>query len=818
MDLATDETRTLRRCVRDLVALSSLSAYWERTDPPGIAEGLAEALLRSLNVDFIYARLKGSTERSGWETARTHQGWVPACRAREVGQALDGLPRGEPFDPPPIIPNPFGEGEVRLAIVPLGYDGDCGFVVAGSRASNFPSETDRLLLGVAANQAAVVLQHKQAEAALNAERELLRVTLASIGDAVISTDTQERITFLNGVAQTLTGWTRQKAEGVPLERVFHIVNEQTRQPVANPALRALREGQVVGLANHTVLIAKDGREYSIDDSAAPIRGEDGQVRGVVLVFRDVTERRRLEMQNAGRLTAARLLASIVESSDDAIVSKTLDGIIQSWNTAAEQIFGYSAEQAVGRHISLIIPAERANEEDEIIARIRAGERIEHFDTVRVRSDGQHIPISLTISPIRDEMGRIVGASKIARSITERKQAEERIYSLVAELKQTDRRKDEFLATLAHELRNPLAPLRNALQIMKLSGNDQAAENVRAMMERQLSQMVRLVDDLLDVSRISQGKIELHKERLTVAAVVESALEISRPLIETAHHELTVALPPQPLLMDGDLTRLAQVLSNLLNNAAKYTPEGGHIWLTVEASGERQPPDTVAIRVRDNGAGIPPDMLPRVFELFTQVDRTLERAQGGLGIGLTLVRQLVEMHGGTVEASSEGLGRGSTFTVRLPLRKEELGRVKEETHRSDSSLNLLNSSLKVLVADDNVDSARSLALLLELTGNEVRIAHDGPSALEAAAAFVPDVILLDIGMPGMSGLEVARRLRAMPPLRDAILVAQTGWGQEEDRRRSEEAGFNVHLVKPVDPVSLQGLLAALPKPGGKCPRS
>jgi PAS domain S-box-containing protein len=349
-----------------------------------------------------------------------------------------------------------------------------------------------------------VTARKRAEEELQKERDRLRVTLASIGDAVITTDTERRITFLNGVAESLTGWTNAEAAGGPLEAVFRIVNEDSRQPVENPALRALQEGVVVGLANQTALIRKDGTERPIDDSAAPVQDGQGHVVGCVLVFRDVTERRRLEKENADRLRAARQLAAIVESSEDAIVSKSLGGIIQTWNTTAARLFGFTAEQAEGQHISLIIPADRAKEEEEIIARIRAGERVERFDTVRVRSDGQHIPISLTISPIRDETGRIVGASKIARDITDRKQAEERIYSLMAELKQADKRKDEFLATLAHELRNPLAPIRNALELMRQAKDDkELIEDARRTMERQMTQMVRLVDDLMDVNRIKE---------------------------------------------------------------------------------------------------------------------------------------------------------------------------------------------------------------------------------------------------------------------------------------------------------------------------
>jgi CheY-like chemotaxis protein/nitrogen-specific signal transduction histidine kinase len=404
------------------------------------------------------------------------------------------------------------------------------------------------------------------------------------------------------------------------------------------------------------------------------------------------------------------------------------------------------------------------------------------------------------------------------------------------LRESHRRKDEFLATLAHELRNPLAPIRNALAILRLAGEDRARfDEARAMMERQLSQMVRLIDDLLDISRITRGKVTLRKQRVGLAEVVRSAVESSRPLLDAAGHALTVTLPPRPVVLDADPTRLAQVLLNLLNNAAKYTPPGGRVWLTasVVASDQwlvaredkapaplatsHQSLTTLEIRVRDTGVGIPAEMLPRVFDMFTQVDRSLERAQGGLGIGLSLVRGLVELHGGTVEAHSAGAGRGSEFVVRLPLPAQAPAEPAPAADAAPPGGNGTGRRRRVLVVDDNADAAESLAMLLGLLGYEVRTAHDGPAALREAAAFRPDVALLDIGMPGMSGHDVARRLRQTPGLDGLLLVAMTGWGQDEDRRRSREAGFNHHLVKPVDAAALHQLLAesedraARPKP-------
>jgi PAS domain S-box-containing protein len=770
------------------------------------------------------------------------------------------------------------------------------------------------------NANAILVARQRAERELAAEQARLRITLASIGDAVISTDAESRVTYLNGVAETLTGWTQAEAAGRPLPDVFHIINEYTREPAENPALRALREGMVVGLANHTLLIARDGTERPIDDSAAPMLGESGAPVGVVLVFRDVTERRRDEEIRAR-------LAAIVESSQDAIISKTLDGVIRTWNVGAERLFGHRAEEAIGRPITLIVPTDRLDEEREILARLARGERIEHFETVRMAKDGSRLDISLTVSPIHDAEGRIIGASKVARDVTERRRVEEalreseqRFRTLAAyapvgifltgsdggylfvnkcwctmaglspeeaqgqgwsralhpddrerivrewhaavnaglpfvseyrfrtpqgevawlhgravglcdeagrvrgyigiltditerreaveALQEADRRKDEFLALLAHELRNPLAPLRNGLQVMRLAAaNAGLVATTRDMMERQLSHMVRLIDDLLDVSRISRNKIELRLSRVLLADIVSSAVETARPAFEAAGHELTLSLPPEPVYLEADLTRLAQVFGNLLNNSTKYTERGGHIWLTATREGGQ-----VLIAVRDDGIGIPAFALPNIFEIFSQVDRSIERSTGGLGIGLALVKGLVEMHGGTVEAASPGQGKGSTFTVRLPVINDRaepsLGTPAEEWRDS------AGSNRRILVVDDSRDSAASMALMLQLLGNEVRTAHDGIEAVELAEQLRPQVILMDIGMPKLNGYEATRRIREQPWGREMTVIALTGWGQEVDRVKSKEAGCDGHLVKPINLPDLEKLLIELQGNGTK----
>ena len=641
---------------------------------------------------------------------------------------------------------------------------------------------------------------RKAQVRASEGREVLSVTLRSIGDAVIATDLAGYVTYLNPIAESLTGWSEAEATGKPLDTVFKIVNETTRQPVENPATRALHQGIVVGLANHTVLIKKNGEECPIDDSAAPIRNEEGRVSGCVLIFRDVTAQRLAEREKASQLLTARTLAAIVESSNDAIISKSLDGIIQSWNAAAEQLFGFTSEQAVGQHISIVIPPERIAEEDHIIAQLKAGQRIEHFETERVRSDGGRIFVSLTISPIKDESGNVVGASKIVRDISERKKLTDDLQRLATNLSEADRRKNEFMATLAHELRNPLAPLSNMVEVLKRTDGDrETLTRARGTIERQVGQMIRLVDDLLDLNRITHDRLELRKSEIELSTVIQQAIEVARPLIDSAHHDLRVALPGEPVYLNADPARLAQVFGNLLNNSSRYTKPGGTISIEAQAFG-----DEVVVKVKDSGAGIPRDKLASIFDMFTQVDRTPERSQGGLGIGLTLVKRMVEMHGGSVEALSAGEGFGSEFVVRLP----KLNKSKQVTP-APIDLPQSTTERRILIVDDNRDSADSLKMLLEIAGNQTFMAHDGLEAIDAVEKHRPEVVLLDIGLPKLNGHEVCRRVREQSWGRDIVMIALTGWGQEEDRQQSKEAGFNGHLVKPVNYDELLQLLNSLP---------
>ena len=404
--------------------------------------------------------------------------------------------------------------------------------------------------------------------------------------------------------------------------------------------------------------------------------------------------------------------------------------------------------------------------------------------------------------LKDRLERLVPsmrrALREAAERVERLKLEETLRRRAEELAEAHRHKDQFLSILSHELRNPLAPLRNALHILRLHApQDPTLGEVREIMERQVQQLTRLVDDLLDVSRIASGKVQLRKERVDLCAVAIQAVETARPLIDKRQHAISLALPSQPLWLEADPSRLDQVVTNLLNNAAKYTDPGGRIWLSVAREEE------AVLRVRDSGIGIAAEMQPYIFDLYAQAERAREHSQGGLGIGLALVRALVELHGGSVRVSSGGIGQGSEFTVRLPALPESVQRPEEPVKVRPAAADVAR---RVLIVDDNRDSAESLAILLKVTGHDVRTAHNGPAALEGARSFQPEVVLLDIALPGMNGYEVADRLKGEPGLQEVILVAMTGFGQAEDRRRSEEAGFSAHLVKPLDLSTLRELLA------------
>jgi PAS domain S-box-containing protein len=755
-----------------------------------------------------------------------------------------------------------------------------------------------------------VTEHKRTEREVRRGQEQLELLSDTVPALISYVGTDRRYRTCNAEYSKWFGLSREEIVGRPMREVLGPAAWRVVGPHLERAF-AGHPSEYEAEVNY-----RHGGKRSIHARYTPHRGPSGAVVGVVCLVTDITAR----MQAAH---ARAHLAAIVDSSDDAIISKTLDGIITSWNRGAAKLFGYSAEEAVGQSIMMLVPEGRRDEEERILERLRLGEGVPPYETVRRRKDGSLLDISLAVSPIIDEQGQVVGASKIGRDITARKRAEEdlrrsrealnglvdrapfgiyivdsqldivqmnarsqtgtfynvrpvigrnlvdvmrilwpeavaneivaafrrtlatgeayrsrnfsspradtdnvesyewelhritlpdgqpgvvsyyfdstRLRKAEHGLREADRRKDEFLATLAHELRNPLAPIRSGLQILHLTGADAAAPQIHEMLERQVNHLVRLVDDLMEVARVTRGRIELRKEVVDLGAMLRSAVETSRPLIEAARHELVVDLPPEPVTLVADPVRLAQVIANLLNNAAKYTEQGGRITVAARRDGEH-----AVIVVGDSGIGIPGDVLPRVFDLFAQADRTYHRSQGGLGIGLTLVRTLVELHGGTVAARSEGLGCGSEFVVRLPLNLE---RAVRATHVARDRDNVF-AAHRILVVDDSLDAAQSLAMLLENLGAEVHTAGDGPTALEELESYRPSVLLLDIGMPGMDGLEVARRARQRPGSRELTMIALSGWGQDADRRRSREAGIDYHLVKPVDLDELGHLLTAL----------
>jgi PAS domain S-box-containing protein len=535
-------------------------------------------------------------------------------------------------------------------------------------------------------------------------------------------------------------------------------------------------------------LRKDGSSFWANVIITPLRDGAGNLRGYAKVTRDLTQRRRQE--EALRQSEERFRLLVDGIQDYAIIMLDAVGHVVSWNAGAEAIKGYKAEEILGRHFSIFYPPD-------VVARgwpdheLRVARKVGRFEDEgwRVRKDGSTFWANVVLTAIYDRDNRLCGFAKITRDLTDRRRAQD--------LEQAERQINEFLAMLAHELRNPLAPIRNAVTLMQMGGlSPSMLEWYSTVIDRQVTHLSRMVDDLLDVSRITSGKITLQTQLVEIAQVVDNAVDSCRPLIEEHKHTLELLLPAEPLWVEGDLTRLSQILLNLLNNAAKFTPKGGSIRLTVEKDGEQ-----VVIRVVDQGVGITADLLPRIFDLFMQGDRSLDRAEGGLGIGLTLVRRLVEMHGGSVKALSEGPGRGSEFVVRLPLEPApEDFPLWPEAKRTQ-----LAGSRRVLVVDDNRDAAESLTVLLELWGHEVRIANDGPQALALAMDYQPDTVLLDIGLPGMDGYEVAKLLRELPGGESMSLLAVTGYGQDEDRRRSEEIGFCHHLIKPVDPARLQSLL-------------
>jgi len=472
------------------------------------------------------------------------------------------------------------------------------------------------------------------------------------------------------------------------------------------------------------------------------------------------------------------LVAIVNGSEDAILSKGLDGRIKSWNPAACRLYGYTAQEMIGQKITLLIPPELQDQEEQVLQVLRRGKHVEHFVTIRLAKSGERIPVALTVAPLRDEQGAIIAVSSITRDM----RGHEHEQALLA----ADRRKNEFMALLGHELRNPVAPIYNASELLSRMLREQPqARDLSELIRRQARQLTRLIDDLLDVARIKQGRIALECRPLRLSQVIAQGIESVAPLMQVKHHHLIVAPPPYEIYVNADATRLMQCLANLLTNAAKFTDAGGRIQVESRMEGL-----CALIEVSDNGCGISAPLLARVFDLYVQDDRTRDRSQGGLGIGLPVVKQLIELQGGSVCCRSDGPGRGATFQLRLPA-TPELKATGPET------ASLPGNSMRIFIVDDNVDGARSLALLLQAEGHFVQETHTARDALREIDSFKPDVALIDIGLPQMNGYELLEYLRPRAALRGTRFVALTGYPQDEGGGGDHRGKFDAYLIKPVD---------------------
>ena len=619
----------------------------------------------------------------------------------------------------------------------------------------------------------------------NALEQRLQMLIEGVTDyGIFMLDPEGHIISWNTGAQRLKGWRREEILG----RHFSLFYPPEAVASGWPQ-EELRLAQARGrFEDEGWRLRKDGSRFWANVIITPLYGPMGELTGYAKITRDLTERRQHEEELRASEERVRLLVESVR--DYAIFMLDPDGIVQSWNAGAQAIKGYRPDEIIGRHFrAFYTPEDQAAGKPEWeLETARAQGRVED-EGWRVRKDGSLFWANVVVTAVFGPAGDLRGYAKITRDASERRRLEE--------LELSSRRMNEFLAMLAHELRNPLAPIRNAVTIMQLESlASPVLRNCRDVIDRQLTHVTRLVDDLLDVGRLSTGKIKLRKELLRLGDVVARGVEIARPIIAARRHTLTIEQPDEPLYVHGDSTRLSQVLQNLLVNAAKYTPEGGHIQLRAYAADS-----FVYLAVGDNGRGLAPEHLHTIFQLFVQADSgTAAAAESGLGIGLTLARSLAEMHGGSIEAASPGPGKGSTFTVRLPL-AAPVGTAEEEAE-SD----LAATGLRVLVIDDNRDSADSATDVLRLLGNQVECAYDGEAGVAVARRLRPHVILLDLAMPGMDGFEARRRLREEATAGTTpFLVAMTGFGNEEDKRRTRAAGFDAHLTKPVELEALVTLL-------------
>lgn len=634
-----------------------------------------------------------------------------------------------------------------------------------------------------------ITQRKQAEAALRLLNDRFELAVKCSRAVLWQQDMELRYTWLHNPALGIDG-----SDAVGKKDADLLERAEDAAVIVAMKREVLHSG--VGVAQE-FFPQIQGKVRCIEVLMEALRDANGLITGLTGAAIDITQLKQKEAAlKASEVRYRRLFES---AKDGILIMEAHAATITDANPFIAEMLGYSQDELVGKELWEIGLFKDVEASKAAMRELQEKGYIRYEDLPLETKAGRGIHVEFVCN-VYGEAGEAVIQCNI-RDISDRKRLEESLRQRATDLSEADRRKDEFLATLAHELRNPLAPIRNAVEVLRLKGPAIPELHwARDVIDRQTQAMARLIDDLMDLSRINQGKIELRREQVELKKIVQSAVETSRPLTEEMSHALTVTLPPDPVIVDVDLTRMAQVFMNLLNNAAKYTERGGRIDLRAELQGS-----DVVVSVIDTGIGIAAEKLPTVFEMFSQVEGALSRSQGGLGIGLCLVKRLVEMHGGSVEARSGGLGTGSEFVVRLPIVVEQTypRRVSEDGNKAKSI-----SALRVLVVDDNRDAAETLAMLLKIMGNNVQLAHDGEEAVAAAVEFRPHVVLCDIGLPKLNGYEACRQIKKQAWDENMILIAVTGWGQDEDRRKSEEAGFDQHLVKPVDPKALMKLLAGM----------
>jgi PAS domain S-box-containing protein len=802
------EIDRLRKTTRDLVAMTTLPAIWGDLPPEGVIDSLASVLLTTLDLDLVGIHLPGKGETDPLDAIRLRRNddddgaMLPAARA-----ALDAAIRSADLDGMrPDTLHAGADAPLHFSTARFGTGSEPGVVVIGARRAGFPSEHERLLLGVAANQAAAILQRRLAERAL-ARSESRFLDLADAAPAMLwVTEPDGKLSFLSRAWHEFTAQDR----GTSLAFGWTAAVHPDERDAALHAVVDANRRRVPFSMEHRLRHAVDGYRWVIA-TGQPRFAANGDFLGFVGNVLDISDRKRTEQAlHETRDTLVTMFDALPVGvavagqdgklllSNQAMLRYLPTGVLPSLDE--ERYMRWTAFHDDGRLVE---------RRDFAGARAARGERVVPGIEARyLGDDGVEIWTQVAAVPLkgRDDVTRghvaiVTDIDAFKRTEAALRLAESRQRELFDEVARANRNLSQFLAVLAHELRNPLAPLMTGLELMRVGPRDPAVvANVRDMMERQVRQLAHLIDDLLDIARVTNGKVEIRKARVDLNAIVADAVETSLPLIEQKQHTLDLQLHAAPLPVQADATRIAQVIGNLLTNAAKYTPPGGAISLHVTQDGA----DAV-IAVADNGVGIPSASLESVFEMFSQVGSNRQHAQGGLGIGLSLVRQLIGLHDGTVSAHSDGIGKGSRFVVRLAL---DQAAVVPAPANAPATQGKANGPLRILVTDDNVDAAVTLSMLLEIDGHDVTLAHDGQQALQLAAQCLPDVAFLDIGLPDMSGHEVARRLRQIAGLERCTIVAVSGWGAQDDLARSSAAGFDAHFTKPVDSSRVLDYLAVV----------